>query len=96
MADRKHVGDASNGDELWNLNAAAAGLTANGGAWSGWTGPYLTSVPTDPWGNNYFLDEDYDIDGVDYVVIGSFGPNGVGPNNYDADNIIIILQETVP
>jgi len=40
------------------------------------------------------VDEDYNIDGVDYTVIGSFGPNGIGPNVYDDDDIIIILDET--
>lgn len=88
------AGDSSNGGEVWNLNAADAGLVANGGGWDGWVGPYLTSVPTDPWGKNYFMDEDYMIDGVNYTVIGSFGPNKVGPNVYDDDDIIILLQET--
>jgi hypothetical protein len=69
-------------------------LVANGGGWDGWIGPYLTMVPADPWGMDYFMDEDYEIDGVDYTVIGSFGPNKVGPNLYDDDDIIIILEET--
>ena len=34
---------------------------------------------------------DYEIDGWDYVVIGSFGPNGEGHNVYDVDNVIVIL-----
>ena len=42
------------------------------------------------------IDEDYEIDGVDYVVIGSFGPNRVGQNLFDGDDILIILQETLP
>jgi type II secretion system protein G len=88
------AGDSSNGDQVWDLNAAGAGLVANGGGWDGWIGPYFTMVPTDPWGMNYFMDEDYEIDGVDYTVIGSFGPNKVGPNLYDDDDIIIILEET--
>ena len=88
------AGDSSNGSEHWDLNAAGAGLVANGGGWDGWVGPYLITVSTDPWGNDYFMDEDYEIDGVDYAVIGSFGPNEVGPNVYDDDDIIIILEET--
>lgn len=35
-----------------------------------------------------FIDEDYEIDGVDYVGIGSFGPNRVGQNLYDGDDIL--------
>ena len=88
------AGDSSAGNEIWDLSEAGAGLVANGGGWDGWIGPYLTEIPIDPWGNNFFMDEDYEIDGVDYTVIGSFGPNKVGPNVYDDDDIIIILEET--
>ena len=86
------VGDASAGDQVWDLSNPAAGLVANGGGWLYWFGPYFTEVPTDPWGRNYFFDEDYDLDGTDYVVIGSFGPNGVGPNLYDEDDIFVIIE----
>ena len=77
--------------EVWDLNAANAGLVATSGAFPGWNGPYIASVPIDPWGNNYFFDPDYTIGGVSYAVIGSFGPNGVGPNQYDSDDVIIKL-----
>lgn len=88
--------DDSAGDQVWNIANPAAGLVANGGGWLGWIGPYIVEVPTDPWDNNYFFDEDYDLDGNDYVVIGSFGPNGVGPNLYDEDDIFIIIEQTAP
>ena len=39
-----------------------------------------------------FLDCDYEIDGVDYVVVGSFGPNKVGMNVYDSDNLYVIVS----
>lgn len=77
--------------EVWDLSAASAGLVATSGAFPGWNGPYIASVPKDPWGNNYFFDPDYTIGGVLYAVIGSFGPNGVGPNQYDSDDVIIKL-----
>ena len=86
----KDVGDTG-GLEVWNLNVAAAGLTATDGSYPGWNGPYMQSVQQDPWGQNYFFDNDYDINGTDYVVIGSFGPNKVGPNLYDADDVILIF-----
>ena len=38
----------------------------------------------------HFFDVDYQINGQDYTVIGSFGPNGAGPNQYD-DDIYVIL-----
>lgn len=87
---KRPVGDAS-GSEVWDLNSSSAGLVATDGGYPGWKGPYLANVPRDPWGNNYFFDNDYQINGQNVVAIGSFGPNGVGPNNYDADNIIVII-----
>jgi general secretion pathway protein G len=77
--------------EVWDLNAGIAGLVSTNGAFPNWDGPYLESVPTDPWGNNYFFDPDYRIDGEDFVVVGSFGPNGVGPNTYDADDVRLLI-----
>jgi len=77
--------------EKWNLNAPDAGLTGTDGGFPDWAGPYISTVPKDPWGNDYFFDPDYMIDGLNHVVLGSFGPNGVGINLYDADDIYIIL-----
>jgi hypothetical protein len=62
-------------------------MVATDGGYPGWDGPYLANVPRDPWGNNYFFDNDYTINQQNVVAIGSFGPNRVGPNNYDADNL---------
>ena len=78
--------------EVWNLNVAAAGITTTDGSYPDWTGPYIGEVPRDAWGNHYFFDIDYQINGLDYIVVGSFGPNGVGPNQYDSDDIILILD----
>jgi general secretion pathway protein G len=91
---KKDVGDASGGVEVWDLNAAAAGLTSTEDdvSYPGWNGPYIESVPLDPWGKNYFFDTDYDINGTNHVVIGSFGPNGVGPNQYDADDVVLVFS----
>ena len=91
---KRKVGDNVSGDEVWDLNAPSAGLVATDGGYPGWRGPYIGSVPRDPWGNRYFFDNDYYINGQQFVAIGSFGPNGIGPNNYDNDNIIIILSSS--
>lgn len=80
------------GNELWDLSVPAAGLVATDGNYLNWNGPYLFFLPTDPWGNDYFLDTDYRINGEWYPVIGSFGPNGVGPNLYDADDIYRVIH----
>ena len=85
-----NVGEIAN-MEVWDLSAANAGLVATNGAFPGWSGPYIASVPKDPWGSNYFFDPDYRIGGVFYAVIGSFGPNKVGRNRYDSDDLIIKL-----
>ena len=78
--------------EIWDLTLGQAGLINTDGNFQGWQGPYITTTPTqDPWGNNYFFDPDYRINGEDFVVLGSFGPNGVGQNQYDSDDIVIIL-----
>ena len=78
-------------DEVWDLNAGNAGLVITNGAFPGWQGPYMPTVPKDPWGQDYYFDPDYEIGGRDFAVVGSFGPNGVGKNLYDADDIVLIL-----
>ena len=60
-----------------------------------WAGPYLREMPRDPWGNFYWFDADWrnNEDGWDYVAIGSNGPDGVGINDYDdPDNIVLIIS----
>jgi prepilin-type N-terminal cleavage/methylation domain-containing protein len=85
------VESGASGNELWDLTAPEAGLVATDGAYTGWNGPYIQAISSDPWGNNYFFDTDYDINpgaGETWAaVVGSFGPNGVGQNIYDEDNI---------
>ena len=74
------------------LNDCEAGLTCDDplNPYPNWIGSYfeeffyVAEVPSDPWGNEYFFDTDYytDLDGDGTpecsVVIGSFGPNGLG------------------
>ena len=83
------------GNEIWDLGAPEAGLAATDGNFPNWGGPYISHIPPDPWGNNYFFDTDYDTDpgsGTTWAVaVGSFGPNGQGPNVYDSDNIFQII-----
>lgn len=100
----KSVEDIESGgtNELWDLTTPAAGLVATDGLYFRWDGPYIRTIPTDPWGNNYFLDTDYSVQesGIpcaggggcsNAAVIGSFGPDGIGQNVYNADDIILIL-----
>lgn len=84
------VGVTAN-QEVWDLSAANAGLVVANAGFPGWDGPYIQLVPQDPWGSDYFFDPDYRINGTDFAVIGSFGPNTVGRNVYDSDNVIVFL-----
>lgn len=80
-----------------SLNAECAGLTQDDSAdpYPNWSGPYMEEIPLDPWGNEYFFDTDYNINPsgstINAVVVGSYGPNGEGNNNYDEDDIIFII-----
>jgi len=90
--------EAEDNNEIWDLSNPGVGLTGDAdGKFNNWQGPYMATM-TDPWGNPYFLDTDYDTDQSTTsekmgVVIGSFGPNGVGPNLYDSDDIIYIIYK---
>ena len=90
------VESGAGSNEIWNLGHLDVGILGdNDNAFPGWSGPYLDKIPKDPWGNDYFMDTDYDIDptaGETWaVVIGSFGPNGQGQNLYDDDDVIRVL-----
>ncbi len=79
--------------ELDDMNDPDAGLVATNGDFPDWNGPYLNVIDPDPWGNDYWWDPDYRIDGEKYICIVSSGPNGSGVNVYDDDNIYIIISE---
>ena len=84
----------SSTNEVQDLNDAQTGLTQYHAAYPGWNGPYITTIPDDPWGNPYFFDTDYSLGGgVEAAVVGSYGPNGEGNNVYDSDNVIEILHQ---
>ena len=86
---RNNAGSA----EAWTLTSDYNGLLGNNGSFTGWDGPYIDEIPTDPWNNPYFFDPDYTTDGAVRIVVGSFGPNGRGRNQYDEDDIIILLDD---
>lgn len=79
-------------NEIWDLNQSVAGIVTTDSSFASWNGPYMAEVPLDPWGNAYFWDSDYQIDGANKVVVGSFGPNGVGQNIYDSDDVIKVIR----
>lgn len=96
----RNLTPSQNGQEYADLTDPDIGLFNNdNNTFYNWTGPYLSStlldVSTgkfiDPWGTPYFIDYDYDVNGKWVVAIGSFGPNKTGMNNYDSDDIYIIV-----
>lgn len=83
---------ASGENELWNLKEC--GLTStNSGEYADWEGPYYEGPFTDPWGNDYFFDSDYRVGNVNRIAVGSFGPSGTGRTAYDANNIIVLVDD---
>lgn len=84
------MGTPPNPLECEDLTLAEAGLMRTDNLFNNWKGPYLGKIEKDPWGMNYFFDPDYFATGygVSYIqVVGSYGPNKVGRNVYDSDNI---------
>lgn len=79
-------------EEEWDLTVDSVGLLGTDGNFPNWDGPYLDDVPLDPWGHPYFFDPDYRIGEAEHVVVGSFGPNGIGRNRYDDDDIYVIIK----
>lgn len=84
-----------------HLNKRAAGLESTDGGFPDWNGPYMDSVPKDPWGTYYYFDADYtcgDAEGCESVpegktvrVIQSFGPNKAQNYGSGSDDIVLIL-----
>jgi len=87
----------------YKLSDCEAGLACDNASdpYPNWNGPYLSANQLiDPWGNEYFFDSDYDYNahqglaGEKWVaVLGSYGPNGLGNNDYDADDVIYVIAE---
>lgn len=82
-------------DEVWDISSLESGLMMadTNNVYLDWKGPYYEGVTNDPWGNPYFFDPDFKVDGQMRVVVGSFGPNGIGRNAYDSDDIYILLDD---
>jgi general secretion pathway protein G len=80
------------GAEQWDLNLARCGITGKTRRFTNWKGPYMKAVGKDPWGMDYFFDPDYRIQKTLYAVVGSFGPNRRGRNQYDEDDVYAVLE----
>jgi general secretion pathway protein G len=66
-----------------------------------WDGPYM-KTPIDPWGNSYDFDPDYtpysfsggcvQPVGSKIPVVVSYGPDGIGRNKYNCDDIFLEIK----
>ncbi len=81
--------------EIWDLSSMSSGLMVadTNNVYHDWKGPYYEGTTEDPWGNPYFFDPDYKVDGVMRIVVGSFGPSGTGRFDSDENNIIVRLDD---
>lgn len=79
--------------EIWDIEPDNRGIMGSDGTFQEWKGPYYEGEILDPWGNPYFFDPDFRVDGVFRIAVGSFGPNGKGRNLYDSDDIFVLLDD---
>ncbi|MDF7825195.1 hypothetical protein P4B35_14320 [Pontiellaceae bacterium B12227] len=84
---------AKGANEVEDLVGSSLFQIADDDEYPDWRGPYYQGSLVDPWGNPYFFDSDYRIDGVNRIVVGSHGPNGSQMNRYDEDNIYVLLDD---
>lgn len=90
----------------FGLSAGESGLSADdtGNPYVNWDGPYIDPLPTDPWGHGYFFDTDYQVTAgnepcngaggcAEAAVVGSYGADGIGNNQYNGDDIIKVLYK---
>jgi type II secretion system protein G len=83
------------------LNSCAAGIQCTDGGFPGWNGPYMSQVPLDPYGTNYYFDADYKCtdqvgcegipSGIWVRAILSFGPNKAENYGPGSDDIVSVL-----
>lgn len=82
-----------NKKKISDLSKKASGLiTEDSKKFSNWAGPYIESIPKDPWDRDYFFEGDYKISGTKHAVLGSYGPiEKNGKKLFSDDDVILIL-----
>ncbi len=82
-----------NKKKISDLSKKESGLiTEDSNKFPNWAGPYIESIPTDPWGREYFFEGDYKITGTKLAVLGSYGPiEKNGKKSVSDDDVILIL-----
>ena len=69
------------------------GLYCTNGEYLNWKGHYLKKPLVDPWGQPYYLDNDYKGKSKMQRVVGSMGPNGLQDFHGKGDDLIVVLCE---
>ncbi|MEO0336068.1 MAG: type II secretion system protein GspG [Pseudomonadota bacterium] len=67
------------------------GIYCDHGVYPNWQGPYLNKKLVDPWGQAYYIDNDYRGRSGLQRVVGSMGPNGIQDFYGQGDDIVVIL-----
>ncbi|WP_372794655.1 prepilin-type N-terminal cleavage/methylation domain-containing protein [Pontiella sp.] len=84
---------ASGNNEVSDLSDGPLFSISDADLYPGWQGPYYEGSLVDPWGQSYYFDSDYRVDGENRIVVGSGGPNCSRINRYDSDNIYVFLDD---
>ncbi len=83
-------------DRFADLTVAQTGLRQNPTdvEYPGWRGPYIDYIPLDPWGQPYFFDAAYRIDGTGhrFPVVGSRGGSGATNQRHGPRDILHSLE----
>ncbi len=82
-----------NKKKISDLSQKESGLiTEDSKKFPNWAGPYIESIPKDPWDRDYFFEGDYKISGTKHAVLGSYGPiEKNGKTLVSDDDVILIL-----
>ena len=84
----KDVG-STGGQVVTDLNSDKAGLVQATNQFPNWKGPYMSSVPKDPCGIDYFFDPSYGPGAQKQTMLGSSGPNKI---RGDSDDVLLTVQ----
>ena len=80
-----------------DVNTSSAGIITSDGSFPNWNGPYLTSLPLDPWGRQYRFNARYTCNtangcsgmmGVQSRVVHSRGSDGTVGNSDDVASVL--------
>jgi len=78
-------GNDTNIERAISNTATDLGLISKGNFPAAWNGPYIDSVPNDPWGRNYWVDPDY-------MCAATVGPNDAACNGKTSGVVMALVS----